>query len=463
MSTVQVNKTMDASSAANFSAGANAWAPAVSAAMLSLGWAQNTDKGQAVFTATVLTLTQVVGATATYSYSSFTGPTPRVGMVVMITGFVTGGNNVNGYITACSGGASGTFQLAVTTQADETHAGTGTVVQSLLTVTQVTVGATAVYSYNAYIGAVPHVNMLVTVTGMVASGGANNVANMVITAHTLNTSFTAALTTQVNETHAGVGAYTVCQHPVTNSYCAYEVWKSTDTLSSSSPLYIKISYGRDSNSMPTVNFDFATSTDGLGNMTGNTITGFRSNNPGNSDTGGGASLYEWDFSGAAGQAGNWLAILGGRNFANVGGSFFVAVERSQDSTGAYTNAYWTIVTQTAYDTTPKQQTLFKAGGGTTSALMTGSICCINSYLASNGLSGNIPFFPIYPLIGKVDNPLTVAGVMGSSDQTEGATFTISLYGNTRTYMFSKSAGGSFTKFGANGANNNNMGVCMRWD
>ena len=113
----------DSSTLANFIA----WASALSAKIAGWSWVQKNDTGQVVWTATVLTLTQVtVGADAVYSYSSYTGPAPRVGMSVAVTGFTNGGNNVTGNLTAVSGGASGTVTMATTTQVNETHAGNGT-------------------------------------------------------------------------------------------------------------------------------------------------------------------------------------------------------------------------------------------------------------------------------------------------------------------------------------------------
>ena len=103
------------------------WAKAVSDFLASIGWLQTNDTGQVVWTATVLTMTEVaVGATAVYSYSSYAGPTPRVGMSVAVTGFANGNNNVTGVLTAVSGGASGTVTMVLTTQANEVHAGSGT-------------------------------------------------------------------------------------------------------------------------------------------------------------------------------------------------------------------------------------------------------------------------------------------------------------------------------------------------
>jgi len=74
---------------------------------------------------TVITLTQVAVSTgvATYSYSSYIGTGPMVGLQVTISGFSTGGNNVTATITGGSFGSSGTFTVNATTQANETHAG----------------------------------------------------------------------------------------------------------------------------------------------------------------------------------------------------------------------------------------------------------------------------------------------------------------------------------------------------
>jgi hypothetical protein len=72
----------------------------------------------------VLTQAQVAGANGVYSYSSYTGPAPYLGMAVSVTGFVNGGNNVPGVISALTGDASGgTFTIANATAVNETHAG----------------------------------------------------------------------------------------------------------------------------------------------------------------------------------------------------------------------------------------------------------------------------------------------------------------------------------------------------
>lgn len=82
------------------------------------------DADAAAASHAVLTQVDATFTAAEYYYSSHTGLVPAVGMQVTIAGFATGGNNVTGTIIAATGGASGKFSLALTTQADETHAGT---------------------------------------------------------------------------------------------------------------------------------------------------------------------------------------------------------------------------------------------------------------------------------------------------------------------------------------------------
>jgi hypothetical protein len=72
----------------------------------------------------VLTAVDATLTSAEYAYSSHTGLVPAVGMQVTVAGFTTPGNNVTGTIIAATGGAAGSFSLALTSQEDETHAGT---------------------------------------------------------------------------------------------------------------------------------------------------------------------------------------------------------------------------------------------------------------------------------------------------------------------------------------------------
>ncbi len=121
MAAYQEFHVMDNSSMANF----RDWVGSIESAYSTFGWLEATDTGQMVLTATVFTLTGITvsGANAIYAYSGTTGPTPRVGMSVTITGFSNGVNNVTATITAIGGG---TFTVLKVSQVNETAAASAT-------------------------------------------------------------------------------------------------------------------------------------------------------------------------------------------------------------------------------------------------------------------------------------------------------------------------------------------------
>lgn len=77
-------------------------------------------------TAIVLSDCQVTGDEVIYTYTSFTGTGPVIGMAVTVAAFVQGVNNGVKQILSTTGGAAGTFTTARIAEIDETHAGTGT-------------------------------------------------------------------------------------------------------------------------------------------------------------------------------------------------------------------------------------------------------------------------------------------------------------------------------------------------
>jgi hypothetical protein len=79
-----------------------------------------------VLTFTAVAVNTLYG-TAEYAFASHTGANPVIGQRIVIAGFVTSGNNVTATILDVTGTTSGTIAVALTTQANETHAGTGTI------------------------------------------------------------------------------------------------------------------------------------------------------------------------------------------------------------------------------------------------------------------------------------------------------------------------------------------------
>jgi hypothetical protein len=122
MSTSQQQLVCDNSTLANF----KQWASAISGFFATATWAQASDTGQVVWTASVLAITNAIGngTTATYTYTLSSGPALRVGMSVVVTGCTTSGFNATVVITALG---AGTFSgLNATNHATESESASGT-------------------------------------------------------------------------------------------------------------------------------------------------------------------------------------------------------------------------------------------------------------------------------------------------------------------------------------------------
>ena len=90
-----------------------------------LPWQPYALQPQSPSSSLVLTQVAVGSGNAVYSYSSYTGFAPFVGMTVSVTGFTNAGNNVTVVLTAASGGSSGTITAVASSQVNETHSATG--------------------------------------------------------------------------------------------------------------------------------------------------------------------------------------------------------------------------------------------------------------------------------------------------------------------------------------------------
>lgn len=234
----------------------------------------------------------------------------------------------------------------------------------------------------------------------------------------------------------------------------YEIWEFADSFASTSPVFIKLQYGTAvSAGLPGFTISVGTSTNGAGLLGGN-LFGPYSVFPSGSPTG--ASIWECDFSGAPGRFGMMLW----RNCSTAVAPIFFAVERSVNSTGSYTGAYTTILFANGSNQGnggAYQASLLAPGTG--SIFLQSQTSWVTPAVSSSttGFGSSSAFLPVFPLVGKLDNPVTVAGVVKSGDQGEAGAFTVSLYGNSRTYLYSKA-----TAFDSVGLGTNN-GIAMRWD
>jgi hypothetical protein len=330
------------------------WAQAISAWMASIGWLQTNDTGQAVWTATVLTCTQVAmsGTTATISYSSFTGPAPRAGMSVTFSGFSNSGNNTALTLTAVSGGSSG------------------------------------------------------TVTATNASG--------------------------VNETHAGSGTTTAQTTVPTSTNTIYEIWESQDASSSTLPIFLRLEYGQGSTANSVLfKITAGVASNGSGTITTNTTSTLSHSTTIVGTTGvGNTSIFSGDTSRVM------IALF--LNAASASNPFFFAVERSHNSSGADTDSYFMLVTNlgTSGTRNAAQQIIQKPALGGTLTAETAHITALTT-LSSGVVGTNIALGPLFPVIGKLDNPCMAMAFARGGDIVEGATVIVPYYGSNHTMYCSK--------------------------
>jgi hypothetical protein len=241
----------------------------------------------------------------------------------------------------------------------------------------------------------------------------------------------------------------------------YEMFKTSDAYTQ---FFVKVEYGNvTGTNCPSIRLSLGTGSNGSGTLTGYFTSALVCNltnfTPPSTTT-----QYECNFCYGAG---SMIAVMMWRNGTGNSQQIF-AIERSLDSNGNYTNGYVTLFVGGYHVSVPfVQQTLvfgvgavqLFSGSGTSqgrSGLFTRAVP--QAVVTSSTFNGSIGFDTSTPYVGKWDSPCTVIGSAAPTDIAEGVTFTVTLYGNTRTYMPGKI--GSFTSAGWG---NSAGAVCMRYD
>lgn len=276
--------------------------------------------------------------------------------------------------------------------------------------------------------------------------------------------FTTATWTQSTDT-GQVNWGTIASVPGSSAY-VYEIWQPNDGLTT---FYVKIEYGNFSGTnSPDVRITLSTTTNGSGTPTGFVLgplyMHFNALTPPSTTT-----QYECDFSGAAGRIG---AIMW-RNGGTAAPGMF-AIERSLNSSGAYTSTHVTLVMggipnggNAAWPVFSQQTLVFGVGAGPTVVKSSSGVslpalsvrCGMFAGLTSSAFNGLIPFDTVAPQVGFFDYPMTMVGAAGGLDIVEGVPFTVTLYGSIRTYMPTKA--GWMAQFW--GVNNSSGAICLRYD
>jgi hypothetical protein len=251
----------------------------------------------------------------------------------------------------------------------------------------------------------------------------------------------------------------------------YEVWQPNDGLAN---FFLKVEYGNFSGATncPSLRITVGTSTNGAGTINSGIIMGpFTTVNqaftPSSTTT-----QYECDFSGAPGRFGVMLWRTG----INWSPQFF-AIERSVNSSGAYTSSYVTVYI-VGYNASnilcfhrslvfgvgvaPPSSAVYPTGGNSGQGGWNVRVSIPGTGTSTNAFQNSIPFDTCAPNVGYLDFPGTIAGSAYGPDIVDGVTFQVTLYGSTRTYMpgkqwtygFAGPASGSLTQWYA---------LCMRFD
>lgn len=411
MAVLQQQIIWDTTSVANF----NSASSSISAALAQMGLVQTNDTGQVVWTASLVAISGATrsGSNTIYNYTLSSGPVLRIGMSFIITGMANGGNNGTFTVTALGAGTFTVANASGVTESGSTGSGTTT-------------------------------------------------ANASVPANNFSSTFT-----------------------------IYEVWKFNDSLASTCPIFLKIWYGTTSvQSTPiyayALQLQVGTGSNGTGTLTGNTFqvqtiwyngSNFSTgNNWGSTNTG--TTPWECNFSYDSGR----IAMMLWRNCSTPAiAPCLFAIERSRDQYGNYTASYFTVVStgtfvnsfsSTAAYTTSGQASIFAPNTGGiysntwgypgNNPFATGMLSTVNVQIATL-YGGTFAVLPIFPMVGKADNPLTSVVVVKAGDQSEGGVFTASMYGTQHTFLFSKAFSFQLTNQGHTTVIPNGNGMAIRWD
>lgn len=258
-----------------------------------------------------------------------------------------------------------------------------------------------------------------------------------------------------------------------NGSWVYEIYKASDSLAGTSPVFVKVEYGQ-SGSLPSIVMTIGAGSSGTGVITGGgTRMGTNLTTPAASATLGGTTF---DCVGSA-DSGSVRFIMwrnyAGSNAAQVPCCF--AIERAKDNTGAAIGDFFTLfvagtnVDCASFNTVMnfRQQTILSGGSaGNVEVSWLG----VQSGLATAGLGSNVAGGPVLHMPGYVGCVSLDLLIGKSVDWGEASSNTIQHYGSNHTFYFTKAgnlaqAGASYVaQVGASGFTSVvNNGILMRYE
>jgi hypothetical protein len=202
----------------------------------------------------------------------------------------------------------------------------------------------------------------------------------------------------------------------------YEIRAFSDALQASNPVVVKIEYGSGSTSANNVaiNVTVGRESDGAGNLVGEVSYTFAIKCANNTTT-----AYDCYVSGASDR-------IGFAMFSHATYLLSLYIERTKSSAGANTSDGVNIVGTVANSN--YQQYFAKKGLGNPLSVATPGICCLVPYSGTAVNGSDIGLFPIFPLIGYMDNPDLGACVYFTADIAAATSITLSILGANHTYI-----------------------------
>jgi hypothetical protein len=259
----------------------------------------------------------------------------------------------------------------------------------------------------------------------------SSTANFKNWAQAISTAFTTA--GWLNTSDTGQVNWSTVTVPGAGSF-VYEIFKPNDALQTgSTQFFVKVKYGTSSSSGPRLQIQIGTGTDGSGNLTGFTTVNMDS---ASSFTGqGGVQTFECDFSGDTDRIG----FVMWRNLVTGSAPLLVAIERTKDTAGVNNSDGVTLIMASPANlgSSGGQETIVFGIGSSTMLTQVGSGQCYMSFRnphTNDNFNNNEPVYPVFPVYGKVGNPMTEICFVNSNDVAAGAIFSTTLYGSTRTYV-----------------------------
>ena len=250
----------------------------------------------------------------------------------------------------------------------------------------------------------------------------STLANLKSWAQTISSFFTTAGWVQSTDT-GQVNWGTNVSVPGSGAF-VYEIWKPNDGLTN---FYFKVEYGNTTGTnSPGLRLSISETTNGSGTLTGS-ILGPYLTQPSGVTPASSSTTYECDFSGVAGRMGAvmWRTAASGK-------SQLFAIERSLNSSGAYTGTYVTLYVwgDSASAKTGGQATLYFGGPGVIGwgtqggSSRSGSWSTRNQTNASMSFNGVTCFDTATPVPGFFDYAGTEVGIGFATDITEGSLSTL---------------------------------------